>query len=62
VLWLDGALDGVERVDGEIQSGVKPPHSKNDEPPRCSHWLNACPGMGEALKPFSVLKIGVSCF
>jgi hypothetical protein len=28
VLRLDGALDGVERVDGKIQSGVKPPQSK----------------------------------
>jgi hypothetical protein len=28
VLRLDGALDGVERADGEIQSGVKPPQSK----------------------------------
>jgi hypothetical protein len=30
VLRLDGALDGVERSDGEIQSGVKPPQSKKE--------------------------------
>jgi hypothetical protein len=28
VLRLDGALDGVKRVDGKIQSGVQPPQSK----------------------------------
>jgi hypothetical protein len=28
VLRLDGALDGVERADRKIQSGVKPPQSK----------------------------------
>jgi hypothetical protein len=30
VLRLDGALDGVEHVDGKIQSGVKPPQSKKE--------------------------------
>jgi hypothetical protein len=30
VLRLDGALDGVERADRKIQSGVKPPQSKKE--------------------------------
>jgi hypothetical protein len=31
VLRLDGALDGVERSDGKIQSGVQPPQSKKNQ-------------------------------
>jgi hypothetical protein len=63
----------VERSDGEIQSGVKPPHSKKQGSDRRGLKIEATlggltrvsigpsgratdPCIGEALKPFPMLK------
>jgi hypothetical protein len=53
-----------ERVDGKIQSGVKPPQSKIQGSGRNSTpaLAQACSGMGEALTPFAMLKICLWCF